>query len=257
MKLNCDLGEGFAAWQKGDDKAIMPFIDMANIACGFHAGDALIMSQTITLALKHNVSIGAHPSYQDLHGFGRRSIAYTSDELTALIQYQVSALQGLCSSQNTTISYIKPHGALYNDMMKDDTIFTTVCHAISTLKISQGQALPLMIQALPSDTLSTSFSDNTLTRKITIAGQYNVPLLFEAFADRNYEDNGLLTPRSKANAVLSNIDEIRQRAQQLLEQQCITSVNGTKIPMKVDTLCIHGDHPNAVNIATALRKILS
>lgn len=245
MKLNCDLGEGFAAWQKGDDAAIMPHIDMANIACGFHAGDPLIMSNTITLAKKHKVSIGAHPSYQDIRGFGRRSITYSPKELIAIIQYQVSALIGLCQNQNVSVDYIKPHGALYNDMMKDLTIFETLCQAISAITPNNRPTLPLMIQALPN-----------ISEFERIAATYQLPLLFEAFADRSYQDNGLLVPRSQPNAVLENITQIRQRCIDLINNKPITSINGTKISMKVDTLCIHGDHPDAVNIVTELRSVL-
>lgn len=255
MKLNCDLGESFTAWKKGDDSAIMPLIDMANIACGFHAGDPLTMVQTIALAKQHNVSIGAHPSYQDLHGFGRRSIAYSPDELIAIIQYQISAIAGLCRSQQVHIDYVKPHGALYNDMMKDLAIFTTICQAIEhiNLQTSSNKPLPLMVQALPD---APPHENNSRAIK-AIAKQHNIPLLFEAFADRNYENNGLLTPRSQPNAMLTSIGDLRQRCRQLIDEQSITSVHGEKICMTVDTLCIHGDHDGAALTAAELRNIIA
>ena len=249
MNLNCDLGESFTAWQKGNDTTIMPLIDMANIACGFHAGDALIMSQTVALAKQHNVTIGAHPSYQDLAGFGRRSIKYSNAELIAIIQYQISALQGFCLSQQVALTYVKPHGALYNDMMSDLTIFDIVCQAISQLNNSHAKNQPplqLLIQALPD---VSAFK--------TVAKKYGITLLFEAFADRNYQDNGLLTPRIEKNAILENVDEIVNRCQQLLNEKTLTSINGKELNMHVDTLCVHGDNQHAVDIVIALRALLN
>lgn len=250
MKLNCDLGESFAAWQKGNDTNIMPLIDMANVACGFHAGDALIMSQTVALAKQHQVTIGAHPSYQDLAGFGRRSIKYATDELIAIIQYQISALAGFCHSQQVPLSYVKPHGALYNDMMANLTIFDTICQAISQLNNNkhsiQHQPLQLIIQALPN-----------IEPFESIAKKYQLDLLYEAFADRNYQDNGLLTPRSEKDAILEDVDDIIERCQQLLTEKTLTSLNGKKLAMKVDTLCVHGDNQKAIAIVIALRKLLS
>ncbi|MEW6984538.1 5-oxoprolinase subunit PxpA [Colwelliaceae bacterium 6471] len=241
MKLNCDLGEGFGCWQKGLDAEIMPFIDYANIACGFHASDPLTMRKTVKLAKANNVGIGAHPGYADLIGFGRRSIAYPADELIAIIQYQIGALQALCENEDTCVSYVKPHGALYNDMMRDLNIFTLVCQAISALKYP----LPLMIQALP----------NTSAFK-TIAEQYGVPLWFEAFADRHYQDNGLLTPRSNANAVIENEDEVLARCRLLIDKQQLLSENNQNIALQVDTLCVHGDNPQAVALVKQLRALI-
>ncbi|WP_448245558.1 5-oxoprolinase subunit PxpA [Thalassotalea agariperforans] len=248
MKLNCDLGESFAAWQKGNDSQIMPLIDMANVACGFHAGDALIMSQTVALAKQHQVTIGAHPSYQDLAGFGRRSIKYAPDELIAIVQYQISALAGFCLSQQVPLTYVKPHGALYNDMMADLTIFDTICQAVSQYNIGNKTQPPLklLIQALPN-----------VEPYETLAEKYQIALLFEAFADRSYQDNGLLTPRSEKGAILEDVDDIVTRCQQLLTDKTLTSLNGKKLAMKVDTLCVHGDNQEAVAIVIALRQLLN
>jgi len=123
IKLNCDMGESFGIWKMGEDELIMPHINMANLACGFHSSDSTTMNKSVELAVKHNVTIGAHPSYQDLVGFGRRSIACTEEEISAIILYQIGALSSFCKVHNTSISYVKPHGALYNDMMKDENIF--------------------------------------------------------------------------------------------------------------------------------------
>ena len=168
MKLNCDLGE----LQHDNDAQIMPYIDQANIACGFHASDPLTMQKTVQLAVKYNVSIGAHPSYPDKENFGRISMPFEAAELLAIIHYQVGALASICHSEKTQLRYVKPHGALYNDMMADINIFITVCQAISLIQPS----LPLMMQALPE------------TKEYQkIAQNWQIKLIFEAFADRAYE----------------------------------------------------------------------
>lgn len=240
MLLNCDLGESFGHWSLGQDDKIMPYIDMANIACGFHASDPLTMQKTISLAIKHNVSIGAHPGYPDLVGFGRRSMHMSEDELISLIQVQIGALQALCQAQGSQVNYVKPHGALYNDMMKNLTIFTHICQAITTL----DNKLPLVIQAIPD-----------ISAYETIAQRYDITLQFEGFADRNYQDDGRLVPREQPNAVISNIEDIKTRCEYLKNHKTLLSINNIPLTLKVDTLCIHGDTPNAVPIAEMLRTL--
>ena len=141
IKLNCDMGESFGIWKMGLDEEIMPYVDMANLACGFHASDPLTMTKAVILAMKHQVEIGAHPGYQDLVGFGRRSMLCSLEEIKAIVIYQIGALAGICKSHNTHISYVKPHGALYNDMMKDENIFKAILSGIS----SYNKELKLMI----------------------------------------------------------------------------------------------------------------
>lgn len=245
MKLNCDLGEGFGQFKNDADEKIMPHIQMANIACGFHAGDPLIMTKTVAFAKQNNVTIGAHPSYPDLAGFGRRSMKIPADELIALIVYQVGALQATCDCQNVALTYVKPHGALYNDMMADLTIFDAVCQAMSNLNQYRSEKLTLMIQAMP---------DAAPFQKIADAMQ--IPLWFEAFADRNYKSDGKLVPRSQENAVIHSEKEALERCQHLLSHQEIISVEGTKLSMQVDTLCVHGDTPEALTFVRSLNKLL-
>lgn len=240
MKLNCDLGESFGTWQMGNDAAIMPYIHQANIACGMHAGDPFIMQQTVALAIEHNVEIGAHPSYPDLQGFGRRSIKMAPQELIACIIYQLGALQGICQAQGSQLCYVKPHGALYNDMMYQPDIFDIVCQAISQFDTS----LPLVIQAIPD----TSVFDQN-------AKNYGLTLRYEAFADRNYLDNGLLVPRSESNAVITDVQQVATRVTQLRQQGTLSSVNGNTLSLKVDTLCVHGDTENAVSLVKALADV--
>jgi UPF0271 protein len=242
MKLNCDLGE----FKDNNDADIMPYIDMANIACGFHGSDVLTIKKTVQLAVNHQVIIGAHPSYPDVEGFGRRSMALSSDELIAVIQYQVGALQALCHAENTQVIYVKPHGALYNDMMKNLTIFKYICRAIAQLNHNSSQPLALMIQALKD----TQYFEN-------IAKEQNIKLYFEAFADRAYQDNGLLVPRSEAGAVLSSNTEVVERCQKLIKKQPLLSINNQPLVFQLDALCVHGDTPNALAMLKALRAAIS
>ena len=241
MKLNCDLGESFGLWKMGLDAQVMPHINLANIACGFHASDPLTMSKTLSLAKQHQVSIGAHPAYPDLVGFGRRSMACSSEELQALFVYQIGALQALAVTQGLTLSYVKPHGALYNDMMKDIKVFNGICQAISRY----NNKLALMIQALPD---THQFQE--------VADRYGITLWFEAFADRNYQDNGLLVPRSQANAVITEPKAVLARCQTLLEHGHLLSENSNTIEMQVDTLCVHGDNPSAVDLVKQLNDLI-
>lgn len=235
LLINCDMGESFGHWKMGEDEEVMPWIDMANIACGFHASDPNIIASTIHLALTNNVKIGAHPGYHDIQGFGRRSIAHTHDEITNLVLYQIGAIRALANIQNASVDYVKPHGALYNDMMRSPSIFKAVA------KAAQVYSLPLMI-------LSTS--ENSLY--LDMADEYNVPLLFEAFADRMYSENGHLAPRDHPKAVLSNCDDIYYQAMQIAKYGSVTTTSGQQLKLQVDTLCLHGDNPHSI---ASLRKI--
>lgn len=238
MKLNCDLGESFGAWQMTEDDKIMPFVDMASIACGFHAGDPVVIHNALKSAKNHNVQIGAHPSYPDLQGFGRRSMSLQPTELHALLHYQIAALDGMSRCQNVAISYIKPHGALYNDMMADMNILETVIQAVSAYYLS----LPLVIQATP----------NWQSHQ-KLATKYGVCLMFEAFADRRYQDNGALVSRNQSGAVLDKLNIIAQ-VDQILSLGQVTTLSGNTIPIKADTLCVHGDNQAALEGVKAIRQ---
>lgn len=239
VSLNCDMGESFGSWSMGNDPAVMPYIDMANIACGFHASDPKIMSDTIKLAIKHNVEIGAHPSYPDLQGFGRRSIPLPTEEITTMLIYQIGAIKGLCESHNTELSYVKPHGALYNDMQTDMSIFEAVVDAVSSFN------LPLMTLAI---------TDNQ--RLLDIADKYDVPLLFEAFSDRRYQANGQLAPRSLPNAVITNEEEILDQVQQIVQYGKVRTIDGFSIALDADTICVHGDNEKSIAIIDKIRTLI-
>lgn len=241
MKLNCDLGESYGIWQIGRDDAVMPHIDMANIACGFHASDPDVMAQTIQSAIKHKVVIGAHPGYQDKQGFGRRSIPHTHDELKHLFIYQVGAMQGMCRLFGAEIGYVKPHGALYNDMMANEAVFLALVEAMAQANIR----IPLMILA----------RSNNQTYQ-AIADQHGVKLLFEAFADRAYTVEGQLVARSIEGAVYHDADTIIRQVKQLVEKGTITTLDGVDIPLHADTVCVHGDNDESVATIAQLREAL-
>ncbi|EDM23431.1 5-oxoprolinase subunit PxpA [Caminibacter mediatlanticus TB-2] len=238
IKLNADLGESFGVYKLGVDEKIMPLIDMANIACGFHAGDANVMEKTVKLAKENNVEIGAHPGYPDLLGFGRRSLNCSPKEIENYVLYQVGALNSFCTKHQSKVSYIKPHGALYNDMMKNKEIFEAILTASSILN------LPLMI-------LSSSKNEEYEN----IAKKYKVKLIFEVFADRNYTNDGFLVSRKKKNAVIENKNEILKRVE-MFKNGYILSENSKVIKLKVDSICVHGDNKKALEIVKSIKEVL-
>ncbi|WP_416305035.1 5-oxoprolinase subunit PxpA [Neptunicella sp. SCSIO 80796] len=240
MQLNCDLGESYGRWTLESESAAMPHIDQANIACGFHAGDPVSIQQTLLLAKQYNVSVGAHPSYPDLQGFGRRSMQCSEQEIIALLHYQIAALEGLAKCAGIVIDYVKPHGALYNDMMSKEDVRRAVFSAIG----SYHRSLPLMV-------LATANQDEIEEQ----ANQAGITLYFEAFADRCYDDNGQLLSRKQAGAV-HDIDKTLQQVKQLCESGSVTTHSGKILQLQADSLCVHGDNSQAVEALTAIRKMV-
>ncbi len=238
--LNCDMGESFGNWKMGDDELVMEWVDMANIACGFHASDPHVMSKTIKLAQYYHTQIGAHPGYQDLVGFGRRSIPHSMDEISELVCYQIGALQALCRYHHTSVGYVKPHGALYNDMMANTDVFNAVAQAVAEFNI------PLMI---------LSSSDNQ--QYLDIADDHDLPLLFEAFADRAYLNSGQLAPRSQKGSVYVNQDDIYNQVMQIVNYGSVTTIEGERLPIEADTICVHGDNPQSIALIRKIRQDLN
>ena len=236
VKLNCDLGEG-----AGSEAAVMPFIDQANIACGFHAGSPETMRETLLLAKAHGVSVGAHPGYADREGFGRKSTPCNSDELVELIRQQISALGELAISEGITIDYVKPHGALYHDMLNNTEIRSAIYLAVS----QSPTPLALLIQATPK-----------IGFHRTEAAQAGLELWAEAFADRKYDNVGRLVPREEAGAVLDR-SQMLQQVQQLVTDGNVTTDAGNKLAVSADTLCVHGDHAEGVEGIQEIRNLLS
>jgi 5-oxoprolinase (ATP-hydrolysing) subunit A len=241
IKLNCDMGESFGIWKMGFDEEIMPYIELANLACGFHASDALTMNKSVALAKKYNVTIGAHPAYQDLVGFGRRTILCSLEEIKSIILYQLGALSAFCKAHGTAVSYVKPHGALYNDMMRDENIFKAVLNAISSF----DKNIKLMI-------LSSSKNE---AYEYT-ARLYSIGLIYEVFADRNYNDDGTLVSRMHENAVIHDELEVVSRVINLKEKGFLHSIDGQKLFLKADTICVHGDNEKALDFIKLLKKAL-
>ena len=231
VRLNCDLGESFSIYKLCDEQHIIPLIDQANIACGFHAGDPSTISASIDLCVEHNVDIGAHPAYPDLQGFGRRSMALDAKELEDCLLYQLAALTGLAQVKGTKLSYVKPHGALYNDMMKIDSIFNTVLSAIAKF----DNKLALMLLSTPK-----------FAQYQQQANQKGIKLIFEAFADRRYTEQGSLAPRSEKGAVLNEQAAITQATQ---------FIQG-EVGFPVDSICVHGDTESAIALVRKIRTLL-
>jgi len=240
MKLNCDLGESFGSWSMGLDEQVMPHIDQANIACGFHAGDPLVMKKTLESAKANEVSVGAHPSYPDLVGFGRRSMNCSKDEIMALVTYQVAAIDGVAKSLGLELEYVKPHGALYNDMM----VNKNVREAILTALANYHKPLKLMLQATPQ-----------IEEHRIEANSFGIELLSEAFADRCYADDGKLLARSKAGAVHTK-EKMLNQVKQLQNQGSVTTINGRTLQLNADSLCVHGDNIEGVKAIEAIRELI-
>ncbi|RRV08025.1 LamB/YcsF family protein [Pseudomonas sp. v388] len=241
LLLNCDIGESYGAWTMGLDAEVMPFIDCANIACGFHAGDPSVMRKTVALALAHDVMIGAHPAYQDLAGFGRRSMAYGAQELQDLLHYQIGALDGICRAQGGRVRYVKPHGAMYNDMMANPAQLRAVIEAIARY----DDQLPLMLLAM---------RDNSAAQ--AIAAEFGVQLWFEAFADRGYDSVGRLMPRQSPGAVHHDAEVIIGQALKFARGEALLASDGSELLLKPDTLCVHGDNAGSVAAVQRIRLAL-
>lgn len=240
LRLNCDLGEGFGSWTMGMDAEAMPHIDQANIACGFHAGDPQIMLQTLQLAKDNGVSVGAHPAYPDLVGFGRRSMNCSAAEITTTVLYQIAALDGMARSHGMQVDYVKPHGALYNDMMAKAEVRQAVMAAVA----AYHTPVELML-------LATQQADQ---HKVE-AAEFGLKLQFEAFADRCYDDDGKLLARSKAGAV-HNREKMLAQVAQLNSHGTVTTVSGNTLTVNADTLCVHGDNAEGVAAIQDIRALL-
>ena len=240
LMLNCDLGESYGSWTMGRDADVMPHIDQANIACGFHGGDPLVMQKTLQMAKDNNVMPGAHPAYPDLVGFGRRSMNCSADEIRAMVTYQMSAIDGMAKSMGIELAYVKPHGALYNDMMAKPQVRQPIMEAIA----QYHRPIRLMLQATPE--ADTHRSE---------AQEHGIELWFEAFADRCYDDDGKLLARSKPGAVHTK-EKMLAQVKQICERGTITTVSGHTLNLKPDTLCVHGDNEEGISAIIDIRKII-
>ncbi len=238
IDLNCDLGESYGRFSIGNDSEIMPFISSCNIACGYHGGDPLTIKKTIALALKHQVKIGAHPSLPDLQGFGRRNMYVPSEELLAMMQYQIGAMKSMVEMQGGQLHHVKPHGALYNMAADDPDIAQVIVNAVQSV----DEKLSLVGPA-----------ENPMAE---IARQHRVSFIAECFADRRYTGDLKLVNRNQPDAMIEDPQEaVRQVLDIVLHQQLKTIDGGIK-KMKAQTVCIHGDQPQAVAFAKQLHSAL-
>ncbi len=240
LLLNCDLGESYGSWQMGKDASVMPHIDQANIACGFHGGDPLVMRNTLIMAKENNVMPGAHPAYPDLVGFGRRSMNCSADEISAFVTYQVAAIDGMAKSLGLELAYVKPHGALYNDMMAKAEVRGPIMQAVA----DYHRPIRLMLQATPE-------ADSHRNE----AEALGIDLWFEAFADRCYDDDGKLLSRSKPGAVHTR-EKMLVQVEQICHQGTVTSVSGHTLNLAPDTLCVHGDNEDGIAAIIDIRNII-
>lgn len=238
VDLNADLGEGFGNYSAGNDRLVMKYISSANIACGFHAGDPTVIVNTIRLAKESGVSVGAHPGYPDLQGFGRRTIKMAREELYAFILYQTGALKSLAGALGTGLSHVKPHGALYNDAVRDPEIAAAIAEAIFDMDPS------LLVFGPPNSAL-----ENESLRR-------GLRFIIETFADRAYNSDGTLVSRNNKGAVLYDPEEIAERALSMVTENRVPVEGGGSLLIKPDTICLHGDNPAAVAIAAKVAQML-
>jgi UPF0271 protein len=238
VDLNADLGESFGAWRLGDDKALLAIVTSANIACGFHAGDPLTIRRACAGAVARGVTIGAQVSYRDLAGFGRREMIVPPDELAAEVLYQIAALDGIARAEGGRVSYVKPHGALYNRAAWDPEQAAAVASAV----VVYDAALPLL--TLPGSALATAATDVRL------------PVVIEAFADRAYRDDSTLLPRGEPGAVITDPAQVAARAVRMVVDGTVQTASGVALEVSPRSICLHGDTPGAVTLAAAVRDAL-
>ena len=236
IDLNCDMGESFGMYRMGLDEEVIKYISSANIACGFHAGDPMWMQRTVRLAEEHGVAVGAHPSFPDLVGFGRRNVSATPEEAKADLVYQIGALQAFTRSKR--LQHVKPHGALYNRAVSDEALSLAICDAV--LEVDPSMVLIALAGS----------------RWVEIAKQKGLRVAREVFADRALNPDGTLVPRSSPGAVIHDVDEVVRRSLNMVALGRATAITGDEIEVQADSLCLHGDTPNAVDMASALRREL-
>ena len=241
IDINGDLGESFGAYQLGLDSELMKYVSSANIACGWHAGDSVVMGRTVKKAIEHSVAIGAHPGYPDLVGFGRRNMDCSFEEIRSYITYQVGALNAFCVTHSVKMSHVKPHGALYVRALEDEKVGVAVCEAVATLN---GELSLFVLAGGQGDRLAS------------IASSHGLKVYREGFPDRQYTSDGRLAPRSSSNASLSDPEVVAQRALMMAIDGKVISEDGTLIEMEVETLCVHGDNYAALELVKRIRHEL-
>ena len=238
IDLNCDMGESYGAWSMGQDAQVMPWITSANIACGFHAGDFSTMQHSVALARQHDVAIGAHVSLPDLQGFGRRELRVTAQEAHALTLYQIGALDAFARAAGTRVAHVKPHGALYNMAARDDAL---------------AEAIARAVHAFDPELILVGLAGSALPRAGAALG---LRVAHEGFADRRYAADGSLTPRSEDGAVIHDVDAAVAQAVHIATMGQVDTRGGGTLALRADSICVHGDRPDAAIFARRLRQAL-
>jgi len=242
MDINCDMGESFGAYKLGLDEEVIKYITSANIACGYHAGDPLVMERTISLAKEHRVSVGAHPSFPDLMGFGRRNMDATLPEIKGYVIYQIGALQAFAKAQGLRVEHVKAHGALYLMAVEDEEI---------------SEALVEAIASVDKDLIFVALAGSKGEKMTKIGEKLGLRVAYEAFPDRAYTPEGALVSRRQPGAVIKEPDVVAQRALMMAKEGKVVAIDGTEIPLQAETLCVHGDTPGAVNLVKNIRETLT
>lgn len=231
VDVNCDLGESFGRYQLGEQEEVLKYVTSANIACGFHAGDPTVMRKTVALAVENDVRIGAHPSFPDLIGFGRRQMQVAPHEAYDMVVYQIGALDAFLRLHNTQLQHVKPHGALYNMAAVDPSLAEAIAQAVKDVSPS------LVLYGLAGSELTKAGEKLGLT------------VAHEVFADRTYQPDGTLTPRTEANALITDEQQSLDQIRQMVMEGSVRAVDGTIVKLQADTICVHGDSPHAVAFA--------
>lgn len=237
IDINCDMGESFGPWVMGQDLELLQHVSSANIACGFHAGDPDVMLATVRAALAHGVAIGAHPGLPDLQGFGRRAMAMSAAEVYALVLYQVGALDAITRAQGGRLHHVKTHGALYNMTAKDPALADAVAKAVHDL----DPALPVYV------------ANAAIAAACEARG---LPTVYEVYADRSYQDDGTLTPRSLPHAMIEDPEQSVAQVLRMVLEGRVRALSGKDVVIRADTLCLHGDQPGAAEFARRIRAAL-
>lgn len=238
MDLNCDLGESFGTYKLGMDPQVIPYVTSANIACGFHAGDPMVMERTVALCLKHGVGVGAHPGFPDREGFGRRNMCLSPDEVKASVMYQIGALSAFCRGAGVRLCHVKPHGALYNMAAVDYTLAKAICQAMKEIDKS------LILLALSG------------SQMIQAARDLGIPYASEVFADRAYQKDGTLVPRSQKGAVIEDEELAVSRVIRMVQEGRVEAIDGSLISIEADSVCVHGDGEKALAFVKKIREDL-
>jgi UPF0271 protein len=239
LDLNADVGESFGTYKLGQDVQLMPSITSASVACGFHAGDPGVMRETVALAQRHGVAVGAHPSFPDLVGFGRREMRATPREVEDFVVYQIGALAAVAAAGGMRLQHVKAHGALYNMAVRDATLADAIAHATAAVDRS------LILFGLPGSEL------------IAAGQRAGLRTAREGFADRAYKRDGTLVPRTEPGAVIEDPEVVVNRAVSMARDRAIDAIDGSRIALEVETICVHGDTPGAAMLASRIRAVLT